>query len=156
MTYPVWSFYAWMWSSFSVLSCRNQLDCRNHSRSIHLHLAIVGSRENQMPILCVLQDIQSRNGLQVRWSIKNTGRMHLGRCLSQKLLQVCNYKWLQITDLVDKLWDFYMCTGAHIKTHKLLQVCKQVVTNLCTSCTCRQVVFALFVPMCCNKFGTSC
>jgi hypothetical protein len=41
-----------------------------------------------------------------------------------------------------------------VKTHKLLQVCKQVVTNLFTSC--RQVVFALLVPSCCNKFGTSC
>jgi hypothetical protein len=34
--------------------------------------------------------------------------------------------------------------GAHVKTHKLLQVCKQVVTSLFTSC--RQVVFALLVP----------
>ena len=42
----------------------------------------------------------------------------------------------------------------HIKMHKLLQVCKQVVTNLFTSC--RQVVFALLVPSCCNKFETSC
>ena len=43
----------------------------------------------------------------------------------------------------------------HVKTHKLLQVCKQVVTNLLTSCS-QQVVFALLVPSCCNKFGTSC
>jgi hypothetical protein len=35
----------------------------------------------------------------------------------------------------------------HVKTHKLLQVCKQVVTNLFTSC--QQVVFALLVPSCC-------
>jgi hypothetical protein len=44
----------------------------------------------------------------------------------------------------------------HLKTHKLLQVCKHVVTNMFTSC--RQVVFALplLVPSCCNKFGTSC
>jgi hypothetical protein len=41
-----------------------------------------------------------------------------------------------------------------VKTHKLLQVCKQVVTNLFTSC--QQVVFALLVPSCCNKFGTTC
>ena len=34
----------------------------------------------------------------------------------------------------------------HVKTHKLFQVCKQVVTNLFTSC--RQVVFALLVPSC--------
>jgi hypothetical protein len=40
----------------------------------------------------------------------------------------------------------------HVKTHKLLQICKQVVTNLFTSC--QQVVFALLVPSCCNKFGT--
>ncbi len=39
-------------------------------------------------------------------------------------------------------------------THKLLQLCKQVVTNLFTSC--QQIVFALLVPCCCNKFGTSC
>jgi hypothetical protein len=39
------------------------------------------------------------------------------------------------------------------KTHKLLQVCKQVVTNLFTNCW--QAVFALLVPSCCNKFGTS-
>jgi surface polysaccharide O-acyltransferase-like enzyme len=42
------------------------------------------------------------------------------------------------------------CT--HVETYKLLQVCKQVVTNLFTSC--QQVVFALLVPSCCNKFGT--
>jgi hypothetical protein len=42
----------------------------------------------------------------------------------------------------------------YVKTHKLLQVCKQVVTNLFTSC--QQVVFALLVPSCCNKFETSC
>ena len=41
-----------------------------------------------------------------------------------------------------------------VKTHKLLQVCKQVVTSLFASC--QQVVFALLVPSCCNKFGTSC
>ena len=46
------------------------------------------------------------------------------------------------------------CPNIHVKTHKLLQVCKQIVTNLFTSC--RQVVFALLVPSCCNKFGTSC
>jgi hypothetical protein len=43
----------------------------------------------------------------------------------------------------------------HVKTHGLLQVSKQVVTHLFTSC--RQVVFASFVPSCCNKFVvTSC
>ena len=44
-----------------------------------------------------------------------------------------------------------------VKTHNLLQVCKQVVTSLFTSC--QQVVFALLVPsllqVCCNNFGTS-
>ena len=30
----------------------------------------------------------------------------------------------------------------------------QVVTSLFTSC--REVVFALLVPSCCNKFGISC
>ena len=42
--------------------------------------------------------------------------------------------------------------SSHVKTHKLLQVCKRVVTNLFTSC--RQVVFTLLVPSC-NKFGES-
>jgi hypothetical protein len=40
----------------------------------------------------------------------------------------------------------YFCScfkQSHVKTHKLLQDCKQVVTNLFTSC--RQVVFALLV-----------
>jgi hypothetical protein len=41
-----------------------------------------------------------------------------------------------------------------LKIYKLLQVCKQVVTNLFTSC--RKVVFALLVPSYCNRFGTSC
>jgi acetyl-CoA carboxylase beta subunit len=49
---------------------------------------------------------------------------------------------------------FLLCEYTHVKTHKLLQVCKQVVTNLFTSC--QQVVFALLVSSCCNKFGTSC
>ena len=34
--------------------------------------------------------------------------------------------------------------ATRVKTHKLLQVCKQVVTSLFTSC--QQVVFALLVP----------
>ena len=34
-------------------------------------------------------------------------------------------------------------SSTHVKTHKLLQVCKQVVTSLFTSC--QQVVFALLV-----------
>ena len=38
-------------------------------------------------------------------------------------------------------------TTAHIKMHKLLHL---QFTN------CRQLVFALLVPSCCNKFGTSC
>jgi hypothetical protein len=49
------------------------------------------------------------------------------------------------------LTKFVRFLRVHIKMHKLLQVCKQVVTNLFTSC--RQVVFALLVPSCCNKFG---
>jgi hypothetical protein len=38
-----------------------------------------------------------------------------------------------------------LAAPTHAQTHKLLQVCKQVVTNLFTSC--RQVVFALLVPI---------
>jgi hypothetical protein len=43
-----------------------------------------------------------------------------------------------------------------IYTHKnaKLQVCKQVVTNLFTSC--RQVVFALLVPIFCDKLLPTC
>ena len=39
-------------------------------------------------------------------------------------------------------FDFFSTT--RVKMHKLLQVCKQVVTSLITSC--QQVVFALLVP----------
>jgi hypothetical protein len=51
--------------------------------------------------------------------------------------------------------ELYCVNQAHnlptlVKMHKLLQVCKQVVTNLFTSC--QQVVFALLVPSCCDKF----
>ena len=42
----------------------------------------------------------------------------------------------------------------HIKTCKLLQICKQVVTRLLSSRY--QDVFALLVPSCCDKSGTSC
>ena len=35
-------------------------------------------------------------------------------------------------------------SSTHVKTHKLYQVCKQVVTSLFTSC--QQVVFALLAP----------
>ena len=37
-----------------------------------------------------------------------------------------------------------MSTHTRVKTDKLLQVCKQVVTSLFTSC--QQVVFVLLVP----------
>ncbi len=39
----------------------------------------------------------------------------------------------------------YDNAAARVKTHKLLKVCRQVVTNLFTNC--QQVVFALLVPM---------
>jgi hypothetical protein len=42
----------------------------------------------------------------------------------------------------------------HIKSRKLLQICKQVVTRLLSSRY--QDVFALLVPSCCDKSGTSC
>ena len=49
-----------------------------------------------------------------------------------------------------------LCT--HVKTHKLLQTCKQVVTSLFTSCS--QDVFALLVPnlleQVWNKLLTNC
>jgi hypothetical protein len=42
----------------------------------------------------------------------------------------------------------------HVKTHKLLQICKQVVTRFLSSRY--QDVFALLVPSCCDKSRTSC
>ena len=48
--------------------------------------------------------------------------------------------------------------STHVKTHKLLQTCKQVVTSLFTSCS--QDVFALLVPnlleQVWNKLLTNC
>ena len=44
------------------------------------------------------------------------------------------------------------CT--HVKTRKLLQICKQVVTRLLSNRY--QDMFALLVPSCCDKSGTSC
>jgi hypothetical protein len=78
------------------------------------------------------------------------------------LLQVC-YRF--VTTCAFLLVLAYLCIHAlakviwlhasltHVKTHKLLQVCKQVVTNLFTSC--RQVVFALLVPNLLQQLGTS-
>ena len=45
--------------------------------------------------------------------------------------------------ILDSVKRTYINT-TRVKTHKLLQVCKQVVTSLLTSC--QQVVFALLVP----------
>ena len=49
-------------------------------------------------------------------------------------------------------------SNTHVKTHKLLQTCKQVVTSLFTSCS--QDVFALLVPnlleQVWNKLLTNC
>ena len=49
-------------------------------------------------------------------------------------------------------------SSTHVKTHKLLQTCKQVVTSLFTSCS--QDVFALLVPnlleQVWNKLFTNC
>jgi hypothetical protein len=44
--------------------------------------------------------------------------------------------------------------NTHAKTRKLIQICKQVVTRLLS--TRYQDVFALLVPSCCDKVGTSC
>jgi hypothetical protein len=53
-----------------------------------------------------------------------------------------------LADLLQR-WDFYSCRrtcfkSKHVKTHKLLQVCKQVVTNLFTSCS-QVVLHSLFL-----------
>jgi hypothetical protein len=47
-----------------------------------------------------------------------------------------------------------MTTYTHIKTCKLLQICKQVVTRLLSSRY--QDVFALLVLSCCDRSGPSC
>ena len=56
------------------------------------------------------------------------------------------------------LHNYAIAKYTQVKTHKLLQVCKQVVTNLFTSC--QQVVFALLVPRLLeqvwNKLLTTC
>jgi non-homologous end joining protein Ku len=44
--------------------------------------------------------------------------------------------------------------NTHIKMRKLLQICKQVVARLLSNQY--QDVFALLVPSCCDKSGTSC
>ena len=45
-------------------------------------------------------------------------------------------------------------TYSNVKTHKWLRICKQVATRLLSSR--HQDVFALLVPSCCDKSGTSC
>jgi hypothetical protein len=53
---------------------------------------------------------------------------------------------------IEKNWRLFMTN--YLGVCEMRVICKQVVTNLFTSC--RQVLFALFVPSCCNKFGTNC
>jgi hypothetical protein len=60
---------------------------------------------------------------------------------------------------VDENWAVTHCCRRYFELHtrKNAQVVtglQQVVTSLFTSCG--QDVFALLVPSCCNKFGTSC
>jgi hypothetical protein len=66
------------------------------------------------------------------------------------------WKTLDTIQAKHKVWNKFLyllpCTHTHTSCHR--SACKQVVTNLFTSC--RQVGFALFVSNCCNKFGTSC
>jgi hypothetical protein len=51
--------------------------------------------------------------------------------------------------------DFiFLFCPTQLKTRKLLQICKQVATRLLSIR--RQDVFALLVPSCCDKSGTSC
>jgi hypothetical protein len=66
---------------------------------------------------------------------------HIRQCLKEMdICQITSY-YIHII-LQSSSYTHASCT--HVKTHKLLQVCKQVVTNLFSSC--RQVVFALLVP----------
>ena len=68
---------------------------------------------------------------------------------------VCVHSYENVTNVpsfVTMLWDCAQTT--HVKTRKLLQICKQVVTRLLSSRY--QDVFALLVPSCCDKSGTSC
>ena len=71
-------------------------------------------------------------------------------CVSDEAITTALSRYFHVT-LIPNM-TFGVCP--HVKTHKLLQVCKQVVTNMFTSY--QQVVLALLVPSGCNKFGTSC
>jgi hypothetical protein len=103
--------------------------------------------------------LKQTNIFQVRWHPRN---MYHWSGSQNKSLYMC---WCYCMHPHRASWNVCLTTvgiygcisihyATHVKTHKLLQVCKQVVTNLFTSC--RQVVFALLVPSCCHKFGTSC
>jgi hypothetical protein len=59
-------------------------------------------------------------------------------CLPDWASCLATKSWASLSIIVNEL-------ATHVKMHKLLQICKQVVTNLFTSC--RQVVFALLVPV---------
>jgi hypothetical protein len=62
---------------------------------------------------------------------------------------------MTVSDLLEQPCNILVISACiHVKTRKLLQICKQVVTRLLRSRY--QDVFALLVPSCCDKSGTSC
>jgi flagellar biosynthesis component FlhA len=108
-------------------------------------------------VITLYQVVPSRLIQAVRNKLQRACCHQLVTCRRHQLLRVCwlhqpCYKMITTCSRLDNNCE--QAVRTHVKTHKLLQVCKQVVTNLFTSC--RQVVFALLVPGCCNKFGTSC
>jgi hypothetical protein len=65
------------------------------------------------------------------------------------------WSWLAVLNALSTLSSIlFKFKHTHVKMRALLQICKQVVTRLLSSRY--QDVFALFVPSCCDKSGTSC
>jgi hypothetical protein len=67
-------------------------------------------------------------------------------------MQLCDYNVTDEKSVSTKHQSFLALR--HVKTRTLLQICKQVVAGLLWSRY--QDVFALLVPSCCDKSGTSC
>jgi hypothetical protein len=87
--------------------------------------------------------------LTITWSQCTTTAENRGRAI-QSLCSLaefgCFLLGVKVLSLPSSLvlLDFCPLSTTDVKTHKLLQVCKQVVKNLFPSC--QQVVFALLVP----------
>ena len=65
-----------------------------------------------------------------------------------------NYKLHNYKEIIIKGKTRRSQRHIRVKTHKFLQVSKQVVTSVFTSC--QRIVFALLVQVCHDKLATSC